>query len=1178
MQPDYLSTLAEFSRRRRASAPCGAMHPDDADAPDIEALDFSITVPDDFTPANNAQPMPARSATPTPMPARKPVSAINRAPMMPRRTQTPTRPATPQMPPASPIRRAPVQQPGALYSTVNDAVDWRRSSLPGVAPIQPPAQPAQPARVNMTQAKRQLDTFVQRQAATPEPSPDEFQRQLEQRRQAREAEAARKQNELKTQGQQYGTGRRLLGKLAQPSAEIAAGIAGLPAAMLRTNTSVDPAVIDHALGSYGRMTDAATETLQNERTRLGSLPADAGFVEKAANVGADVVGELAPIVAGGMVAGAPAAVAAGGRFAQSLGQGKAPTAAATDAAFAGAGVVAGGQGDKLARIVAPQVAKTALGQQIAGRAISGAAGAGAGLVEGGLRGQGLGDTMRNAAFSGGLSGVFYGGGKPSSTGKSSGIGGRAELSEPGQMPRLPLKAEPTPNATAEPIPTPMSDAPSKPLSGSLADAPTTELSTPLPRMTPANTLGADSAPLSGALADANPMPSRRLFDTQPLPPMRASLASDARLSSSLREPSGNLSPSVSAMSEQLDDSISITPPAQAGSGRMSSSRPEPVSPYEVELPDDEVISASVTAPGATGNGVQSAPNKPQGTKPIEFNHNDYYTKIDARRRFQEMEEEDQDAVYALFDEMRAASKVGDKKAFKDAKQKVENLTRDDWQTVVGTVRKAGLLTSLRTHARNVGGNAIFQGLDEAARVPGFIADLALSAATKQRSLSGVRPDAVWAGVKDAGTKGIREAWQTMKQGAPELQQAQQQMHELASGNRFVDAYVNTVFRSLSAEDRLFRTYAMTRALHDRANVQALNEAKAGTIKRADIAVRRAELMADPPNELTAAAIADAEVATFNNDNPISTAISKGRTALRESGGFGKTVNLGIDLFMPFDKTPGNIIARALEFSPLGYGKNAVQAAKAIGRAIGGKAFTPDEQRAFSQTFGRATVGSGLILLGYTLAEKGYATGMWDDETPQDFKKLAIEKQKGRSPMSVLNPETNTWHQVGGFSPTGNLIALGATIFERGSDAGAAAIGVGKVLWSQPLLEGVDNLKDFGKDPARAAGNLAGSFVPRIVADVGALADNRYRKSEGLLKSTGLDEAVAPYVDVQAADKFASGFARSVPALRTYLNENPNYETRLTDFIDPTLTRTNRAPIAPAKQPKRRTQPKLRKRK
>jgi len=463
--------------------------------------------------------------------------------------------------------------------------------------------------------------------------------------------------------------------------------------------------------------------------------------------------------------------------------------------------------------------------------------------------------------------------------------------------------------------------------------------------------------------------------------------------------------------------------------------------------------------------------------------------------------------------------------------------------VVSALRKAGLLTGVKTHLRNVGGNIAFAGAEEVSRLPASLMDLAISTVNKRRTITGPSPSAVARSAYSAATEGVREAGQIMRRGLTDKQaQALQLGQEINSGNRILDGYVNGVFRTLGAEDAVFRQNAFKRAIFDRSLAQAKTEANQGKIGRADIRSRARQLAANPDPALTANAILDSEVAVFANENIVNTFLNAGREKISGLPG-GKAANFAVDMVLPFTKTPTNIVARMLEYSPAGFGKNAVQVAKAITN----RSFTAAEQRAFSQTFGRATTGSALILLGAKLGAAGLLTGFAETDPSKRNRDVAA----GRTPGAILNPYTGTWHQVAAFTPIGSLLTLGATLQREDSrelqDEGKrgerlAAAGMQAVA-QQPLLIGAKEVSEAITRPGTTgerAGRIAGSFVPTIVSDVGELADSTRREGKG----------------------FIGQVQRRVPFARNYLPAAEDatgrpLEDRKTSFFDPTLTSTAR---------------------
>jgi hypothetical protein len=239
------------------------------------------------------------------------------------------------------------------------------------------------------------------------------------------------------------------------------------------------------------------------------------------------------------------------------------------------------------------------------------------------------------------------------------------------------------------------------------------------------------------------------------------------------------------------------------------------------------------------------------------------------------------------------------------------------------------------------------------------------------------------------------------------------------------------------------------------------------------------------------------------------------------------------MIMPFDRTPTNIVARLLEYTPGGAVYGAARTAyRAAAAKIANKAFTPNEQRQFAQTFGRGVTGSALIVLGYALAASGQATGVYDEK---DKAGNRANKEMGRSPMAVKVGDR--WFQIGAFSPLGNLIALGATLHDK-PDTSAALVAK-EVMGDQPLLRGTKDLlsvTESGDRMADKAGYMAGSFIPSAVADVAEATDSKSRKSFG----------------------FQGQIRKRLPGVRNLLPEDENVQHSRLWAVDPFRTTTEGA--------------------
>lgn len=462
----------------------------------------------------------------------------------------------------------------------------------------------------------------------------------------------------------------------------------------------------------------------------------------------------------------------------------------------------------------------------------------------------------------------------------------------------------------------------------------------------------------------------------------------------------------------------------------------------------------------------------------------------------------------------------------------KTLSRSGWLETIATLRKAGLLTGIKTHLRNIGGNAAFQALEEISRLPGAAVDVALSVATGRRTVQGISPTAVGHASYAAATDGIRDAKRILKGQAPLQADKAETARELNSGIQWLDLYANTQFRLLGAEDRVFKSYAFRRSLEEQAALRAVHEGRSPV-----------EILAQPSEAMIAQAIADAEFATFNNENKANRLWQGAKNAARRSGDHDAAFLM--DTIVPFVRTPTNILGRVIDYSPLGV---AGKVGRVTVQALAQRGLTEPQQRAFARGLGRGLTGSALMWLGWELAAKGLLTGADDDEKPGQRN---VASAAGRSAGALRLPD-GKWHSIGAFSPVGNLLVIGATMQRqatRSLPASATELGtmagvVSRVMLDQPVLTGAQDAIQAmsGRGAEGRISATVGSFVPTIVSDVASLFDP-YRRDA---RPDGFTESLL------------NGVQSRLPGLRNYL---PARETVFGEpvaqskqaFWDPTLS-------------------------
>jgi len=467
----------------------------------------------------------------------------------------------------------------------------------------------------------------------------------------------------------------------------------------------------------------------------------------------------------------------------------------------------------------------------------------------------------------------------------------------------------------------------------------------------------------------------------------------------------------------------------------------------------------------------------------------------------------QNAFQAAMGEAFTALSANDYNGFQDAANRLKAISdapATNWEKA-SAIRKAAMLSRPVSHLRNLIGNTAFQNLEEVARIPGSIGDAMLSGITGRRTLQGASVEDSARAIYEAATGGITAAKDAMAGRSNEEIAKALQTREVNFNNKVVDKAVKFVFRSLGAEDQIFYTGAYDRAIRESAKLTARNEARQGIINRADVKARQNALLAAPTPQMEIDAALAAETAVFRNDNKLSSGIAGFRDKIGDKG------NFALDLVLPFDRTPTNVVLRALEYSPLGVARGAVKGVAGSARTIAArraakkagtpskadvqaaidKAFTPTQHRCAAQLLGRGAVGSGLLALGYALASKGLMTGFYDDE---DYKGEAMKRATGAQPLAIQIG--GRWYGLNGVGPIGMALGMGATIQQEANKKGGDMFGASAKAAKEQVMEAplLSSLKDLSKDVERVSrdranagklvGNLASSFVPGVLNDLG----------------------------------------------------------------------------------------------
>ena len=302
--------------------------------------------------------------------------------------------------------------------------------------------------------------------------------------------------------------------------------------------------------------------------------------------------------------------------------------------------------------------------------------------------------------------------------------------------------------------------------------------------------------------------------------------------------------------------------------------------------------------------------------------------------------------------------------------------------------------------------------------------------------------------------------------------------------------------------------------------QAL-QAKGVTAAEAHAGTRAADVEA-----ARAYAIEEAQKATYRNTTALSEALSKmGR--YQGDNQVLRAASFAADAFLPFRKTPANILTTGLDYSPVGLAKGIKEAMVDV---KSGKCTAADAVDSLAS----GLTGTGILALGAYLAAEGLLhVRAGDDDKEEDF-----EKAMGGQDYAIQIGDKS--YTLDWALPAAMPLFAGASLeksLEKGGntfDAFADAIkNISSVVWETSMLSALNDLVSYwsyADDPgayliSKAASSYAGQYIPTIGSKVASVFDDTVRKSY-VEKGTGQLSSDVNY--------FLQGAAKKVPGARNQL--------------------------------------------
>lgn len=489
-----------------------------------------------------------------------------------------------------------------------------------------------------------------------------------------------------------------------------------------------------------------------------------------------------------------------------------------------------------------------------------------------------------------------------------------------------------------------------------------------------------------------------------------------------------------------------------------------------------------------------------------------------------------DEMEIIDDLYSKAAELPDSKERYDLEQQAlqimaQHLPAKSWFERFDNFRYLAMLGNTRTHVRNLLGNVAMSAVTKAKDEVAAAYQLALPKNSRTKAL--YTPS----DMKQAARQYLNEqAYSTLRSGskynlAQGLEAARNTYGESLGGRVLQKlSYLNS--NALQKEDEIFLQSAFVRSLASNLTAKGYDT----SIFDAADDVSKA-VLENAVNQ----AVSDAKEATFRADNAVSKMLGSISNLGDKKGNLGEKIGYIIgNGLLPFTKTPANILKTSLEYNPVGGVVEAVYRGK-----------TGKGAASVADALAKGTVGTGVIGLGWLLADAGLVQGSVDEETGK------YDEMLGKQNYSITIPGKGSY-TIDWASPAAVPFLIGANLSQEGTDLQDVLQNPEKYaaqfddimmqaldpVAEMSLLSGVEDtlnavrysddsaLLGIGKDLATS---YAQQFIPTVFGQVSRAIDPVRRNTYGggetqterdnsyLLRSTlnkipGLSENAEPYID------------------------------------------------------------------
>lgn len=520
----------------------------------------------------------------------------------------------------------------------------------------------------------------------------------------------------------------------------------------------------------------------------------------------------------------------------------------------------------------------------------------------------------------------------------------------------------------------------------------------------------------------------------------------------------------------------------------------------------------------------------------------------------------------LYDEYAKALRQGDEDGIKTAWANIEQSVAQQidatWYEKLNNFRYLAMLGNPRTHARNIVGNAFFVPVRAVKNTIAYglenIADAKINGGIERSKAILNSSNAADAALVKYAMSDYEAVQEVILSGGKYVDTFQGiDKHRTIYKTKILEAARKGNSAALDAEDAWFCKPAYANALAKWYKANGITAEQLNTGKVPEETIIKAQTTA----------IKEAQKATYRDTNWFSAQVSR----------LGKVDNkvaaMLIEGVLPFKKTPANILARAVEYSPVGLIKSLALDTKKVKAYVNGDVENGMSPAEFIDDVSAGLTGSALMGLGILLASWGVLSGGDDDDDKQNY-------------FDELSGKQNYALSIGGMSITLDWLApesmplfVGVELFNslssKNEDKGflqnlmSSVMSLSTPMFEMSMLQSVNDLFDNlryikqGQGAFKIVSSMAANYISQYFPTLFGQAERSFEETQRETTYVDRNSAVGSelqYMWGKIANKIPFYDFSQIPYIDAWgrTEETGNlFERMLNNFVNPAYVKKER---------------------